>query len=145
MATSEVFNQKRMDRCLNIQQAIMDRWRKSDGFRYIARATQSLDGMTLDDLRKQYFAVGCDENDLVEIPFLDMLVIFDLIRQTFVGLKNRTDESATLKLQVTTDFSDRDAVILLSSIEIETPFDTGKYLRLAADPPLDVESDEPPF
>ncbi len=63
----------------------MDAWRINNSFQYIVRATESVDGLALADLRKHYFAVGIG-NHLTEIPFHDMLVVFSMIEQEVAAL-----------------------------------------------------------
>jgi hypothetical protein len=53
----------------------MSAWQKSSAFQYVARATQPIEGMPVEDLRKQYFLVGIGDQ-LSEIPFIDMLVVY---------------------------------------------------------------------
>ena len=64
-----------MDRCTEIQRLIMTDWQKTNSFNYIVKATDSLNGADLDELRKRYFAVRVHEDKLVEVPFADLLVI----------------------------------------------------------------------
>lgn len=129
----EVFNQKRMDRCAKIQRAIMINWQKNNKFDYTVRATQAVSGMLLEDFRKQYFIVGVG-NDLTELPFTDMLVIFSMIEQETNALKQRKpikgEKEFKVKFQISTFFSDEEAARLLSSIRIETPFDKMPYMRI---------------
>ena len=129
----ESFNQSRMERCSTIQRSIMDNWQKTNSFFYIVRATDSVEGCTLDELRKQYFAIGISEDTLQEIPFTDLLVIFYMISQECAELEKRKgskDKEFSVSFQVTTDYSDDDALQILSGITIQTPFDTGETLRI---------------
>ena len=123
----------------------MDNWHKTNAFTYTVRATDPIEGITFDELRKRYFAIGIGE-DLTEIPFIDMLVVFSMIEQEAKAIKNRPDKKAKrgeIKYQVTTDYSDEDAARLLSAIQIETPFDTGKYLRIVVEErPVDPPEDD---
>jgi len=134
MDDSEVFNQKRMDRCAVIQQSIMTNWQRTNSFTYTCRATDSVHGLSLGELRTRYFAVGV-EDEVTEIPFHDMLVVFSMIDQECKALKNRVDKTATdfqIHYEITTHFPDPEAARLLSEIRIETPFDPGKVLRMQA-------------
>ena len=144
MGTSEVFNQDRMNRCVAIQRSIMEAWRKTNSFQYVVRATESVDGLSLDDLRKHYFAVGVG-NQVTEMPLHDMLVVFSMIEQKVAASKNRPKTPAsefTIKYQISTDFSDDEAARLLSQIQIDTPFDKGKRLQIvASQQPLDDPED----
>ena len=47
MSTREIFNQARIDRCLEIERSIMYAWQKSNAFQYVARATQPIEGMPI--------------------------------------------------------------------------------------------------
>lgn len=129
MLTREVFNQLRMERCMTIHRAILENWQKSNTSPYTVRATESVAGLTLPDLRLQYFAVGAGE-DLTDIPFHDMLVVFVMIEQTTAAMR-RLDKNATagtIEFRFSTNFSDDEAQRLLAKIRIETPFDPEPYL-----------------
>lgn len=141
---SEVFNQKRMDRCSKIKAAIMENWRRTNSFTYTVRTTCPVEGMTLDALRKQYFVVGVGD-DLVEIPFVDMLVVFSMIEQECEALRKMRPpfpKTFRVKYRIDTAFSDERAARLLASIRIESPFDGGKTMRIVADRPPDECSDD---
>ena len=138
MDKSEIFSESRMDRCSQIQRSIIDSWQRTNSFSYIVRATESLEGMDLDDLRKQYFSVGV-EDQLQDIPFHDMLVVFSMIEQELAALEEYRQQSGgkpephfRIEYQISTDFPDEEAVRFLSGIRIETPFDRGKLLRIQA-------------
>ncbi len=110
----------------------MDAWRINKSLQFTARATESIEGLSLANLRKHYFAVGVG-NALTEIPFHDMLVVFSMIEQEVAALKNRPMSSATeftIKYQITTDFPDDEAVRLLLQFQVETPHDRGSFLRI---------------
>ena len=130
--TGENFSQKRMDRCMQIVRAIMTNWRETNSFQYVARATESVDGLAIDDLRKMYFTVGVGDQTR-DIPFLDMLVVFDLIEQEHQFMQANADTKAE-RLQATfeimTDYTDQEAVHLLSQMTIETPHDEKDFLKI---------------
>lgn len=131
---AEIFNKQRMNRCLSIQQSIMDNWQKKNSFEYVVKATTSVEGMTLDELRTCYFAVGLNDAALVEIPFTDLLVVFSMIAQQSEALKNRKDKAEkkfTINYKISTAYTDEEAASLLAGIQIHTPFDKGKTLRIA--------------
>lgn len=131
MGTAETFNQNRMNRCAGIAKQIINKTIKAQEVRYVARATQKVGGMTLDELRMQYFGVGPDRNNLVDVPFIDMLVIFSIVMQQLEDhSKSRGKKEFTSSMQVTTDWPDEAAARLLSQIVIQTPFDEGKVLRV---------------
>lgn len=134
MSMSEKFSQDRMNRCADIQRAIMVNWQEANSFSYVARATASVAGIGLNELRKHYFTVGVG-GSLRDIPFHDMLVVFSMITQESAALKKRKNNSEagaefTIEYQVSTAFSDEEAVKLLRGIQIETPFDDGQFLRM---------------
>ncbi len=146
--TGETFNQQRMDRCMAIAHALLENWRKTNSFTYTVRATQALHGLTLDDLRTHYFAVGVGDN-LTDLPFTDLLVVFSIIQQETVAVRNRPDKIAKkfqVSYQITTNWPDEEAARLLSQIRIETPFDPKPYLRLVARdiPVSEAEGDTQP-
>ncbi len=130
---SEVFNQKRIDRCTEIQRSIMDNWQKTNSFFYIVRATDSVEGCTLDELRKKYFAVGISEDNLQEIPFTDLLVIFLMIIQENAELekrKGKNEKEFKISYHITTEFTDSQAIQVLSDVVIQTPFDACETLSI---------------
>lgn len=129
MSTKEIFNQSRMERCAAIHRAILENWQKTNASPYTVRATEAVAGLPLNDLRLQYFAVGAGEQ-LTEIPFHDMLVVFVMIEQTTAAMR-RLDKNATagtIQFKISTVFPDEEALRLLSKIRIETPFDQDPYL-----------------
>lgn len=77
---SKALNDHRMERCFRIKEAIMER-RRTKSFIFVVRATERLSGLNGADLSKQYFSVGVGDN-LTEVPFLDVLVIFSIVKQT---------------------------------------------------------------
>ena len=134
---AEIFNQQRMSKCIEIHRSIMNNWRQTGDFNCTIRATDSVEGITLDELRKRYFAVGVGD-DLTEIPFTDLLVILSMKEQECAALKEHLDsELFEISFQVTTDYPDEEAVRLLSGIRIETPYDKGTHLQFS-------EISEPP-
>ncbi len=137
---SERFSEKRFQKCMDIRTAIMKNWETTNSLSYIVRATDSVHGISLDELRKRYFAVGVNDN-LTEIPFIDLLVVFSMIEQELEAIREREKSSgpSKIKYQVSTHWPDEEAVQILSNVVIETPFDEGKNLRILA-----RHTDEPP-
>ena len=134
-SNAEIFNQKRMDRCGKIQRSIMVNWQNTNQFFYIVRATESLEGCSFDELRKKYFAVGVSDDDLQELPLIDVLVIFSMIIQECAELekrKGKDEKDFTIKYKIKTEYSDDETAQILSQMRIETPFDEGNYLRISA-------------
>lgn len=134
MGTSEIFNQLRMERCATIHRAILENWQKTTSSPYTVRATASVAGIPLADLRLHYFAVGAGE-ELTEIPFHDMLVVFVMIEQTTAAMRrlDKTTTAGTIQFKISTVFPDDEALRLLSKIRIETPFDDEPYLSLRSE------------
>jgi hypothetical protein len=133
---NEIPKQARMDLCMVVERAIMDGWRKSGTLNYTARATAPIDGLTLDQLRNQHFVVGVGD-DLVEVPLIDLLTIFSILEKEIAALKearNLPQGEYRVNFEVAPDFSDEEATLLLAGIRIETPFDKGKFLRVAVGP-----------
>jgi hypothetical protein len=135
MSKSEIFNEKRMNRCGKIMQQITNNWVRTKRFTFVVRATDSIHGITLDELRTRYFSVGIGD-ELTDIPFHDMLVVFSMLEQQGEALKNRKNKSAkafSVQFKISTEFPDEEAVRLLSKLRIETPFDDGPYMRIQSE------------
>ena len=130
----DIFNQSRMERCAAIHRAILENWQKSSSSPYTVRATEPLAGLSLSEIRLHYFAVGAGDQ-LTEIPFHDMLVVFVMIEQTTAAMRklDKTTNTGTIQFKIWTVFPDAEALRLLSKIRIETPFDSEPYLQL---PPI---------
>ncbi len=128
---SERFNEKRFQGCMDIRTAIMKNFETTNSFSYTVRATDSVHGISLDELRKRYFAVGVNDN-LTEIPFIDLLVVFSMIEQELEAIREREKSSgpSKIKYQVSTQWPDEEAVQILSNVVIETPFDEVNNLRI---------------
>jgi hypothetical protein len=129
----ESFSQARMDRCSSIHFAIIENWRRTRSLAYTVRATEPVSALSMAELRTQYFSVGVGE-DLIDLPFTDVLVVFSMIKQTVAALKARKDKPAEefkIQFSITTHFSDDDAANVLSGMRVETPFDAGPFLGVA--------------
>jgi hypothetical protein len=130
----EEFSQARMNRCSRIHQQIMENWRQSKVFGYVVRALEPIAGLSLADLRLQSFSVGVG-NDLTDVPFLDLLVVFSMLAQTAAAMRAKVaqnEKEGTFQFSITTNIPDADAVRLLSQIKIETPFDKQEFLTFEA-------------
>ncbi|MES1213488.1 MAG: hypothetical protein ABUL64_02790 [Singulisphaera sp.] len=139
MSDVEIFSKARMDRCATIHRTIMENWRATDSFAYVVRATDSVSGISLNELRTRYFAVGVGEF-VWEVPFHDMLVVFSMIEQECKELKKWHERSAsdrpenfTIRYEISTSFPDNEVVRLLRGVRVETPFDAHKFLRIQAE------------
>ncbi len=123
-----------MNRCSRIHQLILENWQRTKTLEYVVRATESVAGLSLAELRLQYFSVGVG-HELTDLPFTDLLVVFSMIAQTVAAMRAKMAKNeigGSFQLSITTDFSDADALTLLSQIKIETPFDTSKLLKIEA-------------
>ena len=130
----EEFNQARMDRCSRIHQSILENWQRTKILDYVVRAREPVAELSLPELRLQYFSVGVG-NDLTDLPFTDVLVVFSMIAQTAALMRAKVaknEKEGKFQFSITTDFSDSNAARLLSQMKIETPFDTHKLLKIAA-------------
>ena len=131
----EEFNQSRMNRCVRIQQAILENWQRTTVFSYVVRATESIAGLSLDELRLQYFTVGVGD-DLTDLPFTDTLVVFSMLSQSIAALKARVaakEKEGRIRLSITTNFPDEVDTEMLSQMKIQTPFDEAKFLSFSVD------------
>src|SRR5688500_10668331 len=134
---AETFSPQRMQRCADIAHKIIAHWEATNTFTYVVRATDSVDGIDLAELRKRNFAVGVGD-DLAVVPLSDVLVIISIIEKQAAAMKAVKVPpltSLSIPVQVASDFSDEEAVRLLSQIRIETPFDKGPVLRFSSTPP----------
>jgi len=116
---SEIFNKRRMDRCLDVALRIIDNWRKTNSYSYRVVSREPIEGKTLDELKKLYFAVGV-AGHLTDIPFLDMLIVFDFIaKETAARLEHRGETEFKTSVQLKTEFSEGEAFALLKQITIQ--------------------------
>jgi hypothetical protein len=130
----EEFSQARMNRCSRIHQLILETWLRTKVLGYVVRARESLAGLSFPELRLQYFSVGV-EHDLTDVPFTDVLVVFSMIAQTAALMRAkvaRNEKEGNFQFSITTEFSDAEALRLLSQMKIETPFDTFRFLKIEA-------------
>ena len=126
----ESFSQSRMDRCIRIQQEILSNWQKTTVLDCTIRATESIAGLSLSDMRRQYFSIGVG-SELTDLPFTDVLVVYSMIVQAVAALKAKVasnEKAGRIQFRITTDFSDSDAAAMLSQMKIETPFDDAPFL-----------------
>lgn len=133
----ETFNPEIAHRCVTIAMEIFNNWRKTSKLDYIARATAPIHGIQLTDLKSHYFTVGVGEKT-TDVPFVDMLAIFTFIAEQNEALRKKMTEPSAKHgkgfkptIQVTSVFSDDDAVALLSTMRIETPHDPHPVLRVS--------------
>jgi hypothetical protein len=117
MDTKDIFDQKRLERCIAIHQAIWKNWQETRHLAYTVRATQRLKGLSLEELQKQAFAVGLGDK-LEEIPFFDMLMVLSMIEQTCLALESK---SGVVNMNYPRSFTDAEAARLILGFKIETP------------------------
>jgi len=129
---AELFTQQRMQRCADIALKIVVNWQRTNSFAYTVRATESVEGISLAELRKRYFSVGIGD-DLVDLPLDDVVAVFSIVEKHSAAMKSRgtTPGQLSISLQAPSDFSDEEAARILSQLQIEAPFDTGKWLRVS--------------
>jgi len=133
LTVNEIFSQQRIERCGRLCHAIMDNWQQSRPFLYVVRATESLHGLSLADLKSRYFSVGvADNGEFTDLPLTDLLVLFSMVEQTVAAIKKVPEgqSSGSIDYKIRTVFSDEVAIKLLSRIRIETPFDDASHLAI---------------
>ena len=119
MDAEDVFDQTRLERCIQIHKAILQHWMETKQLAYTVRATQRLKGLSLEELQKQKFAVGVGQK-IEEIPFFDMLMVLSMIEQTGNALDSKRGE---LTMHYPRSFTDAEAARLILGFKIETPHD----------------------
>ena len=138
MSFGEIFSRQRLQKCLDIQKKILNNAFKTKRFVYTVRATDSVNGLAIEELQTHYFSVGVGE-DLTDVPFIDLLVIFSAIEKQNRALLEYSREYGKLpqdfkaRVELITSFSDEEAARLLSCIYIHAPFDGDKVIRIGAD------------
>src|SRR4051794_24100631 len=100
---TELFNQKRMDKCAETFRQILNHW-LAHSFECRIVADEPLEGKTLDELGKMYLSVGVGEN-LTELPLLDTLIVIQMLadhnrKQT---QRKGNSETYTVKTQFSQD------------------------------------------
>lgn len=121
---SEVFNQQRMDRCVQVQRKIMQKWQETNSFQYRVVSEKSLEGLTLEELENCYFSVGVGD-DLTDLPLIDTLIVFSMISQEHQKLSQRTpalgETEFKIRISVKTQFTEDEVFDLLEGLRIEMP------------------------
>jgi hypothetical protein len=128
----DIFTQERMQRCADIAMKILFNWQRTNSLAYTVRATDSVAGISLPELRKRTFSVGVGD-DLTDLPLNDVLAVFSILQKQYAALKQHTNAppgNFTISVQMSGDWSDEEAAQLLSQLQIETPFDADKHLRI---------------
>ncbi len=110
----EIFSEARAQRCIHVFTQIFNHWRTTQSFEPRVIADESPEGKTLDQLRTMYFAVGVGEQ-LTDLPFLDMLIVFDLIKQA--ETKRQIDDTQPTDFRISTEWTKTKAFGMLSDIQ----------------------------
>lgn len=119
----EIFNQQRMDRCMEIARLIVDSFQQTNTIDYIVRTNKDLNGMSVLDLRGEYFTIEVGQ-ELYEVPFTDLLVIVSIIEERGKAMRAHLDgnkPSGDLTFEITEDWPDEEAACLFSRILIRAP------------------------
>lgn len=111
---SESFSQQRMEKCTGVFQQIINHWIETNYFECRIVADEPIEGKTLDELGKMYFAVGVGEK-LTRLPFLDTLIVFKMLADHHSKRTKREGMKQTFTVK--TAFTEDEAFALLSDIE----------------------------
>lgn len=128
---SENANQQRMEVCAAIASKLLANLEATQQPSYTLRATAPIGGQSLGDLWQHRFLLGLGE-DLQEVSLNDVLTVFSLLEQQGAAvreLQNRPAGAYSVSVQVASDFSDAEALRILSQLRIETPFDEGEVVQ----------------
>jgi len=138
---------QRLQRCGDIAQKIIFHWQQTNNLQYVLRATDSIHGLQLADLRQRRFLLGLTEQDLVELPVNDVLLVFSLIEgqvQALAHFQGQLPPSFRTSVPAGEDLTEEQAARILAQLRIETPHDPGRFLRVAlASPPPDASGPPP--
>ena len=130
MITREIFSQLRIDRCARIFNSMVANWQRTGRFEYTVRLKcPSRKGTNIARLRKEYFSVGVGD-DLTDVPFTDLLVIFSIIEQqaAAIDMMRASGRTVPVQLCIETEFTDDEAIRLLSGIAFTAS--NGRLFRL---------------
>lgn len=135
--------------CGDIAQKIIFNWQQTGSLSYVLRATDSVHGLQLAELRQRRFLLGLTEQDLVELPVNDVLMVFALVEgqvQALAHFQGNLPPSFRTSVPAGEDLSEEQASRILAQLRIETPHDEGKFLRVAIGPPPGTANvNEPPI
>ena len=121
-----------MNKCVKIAKAIWKSSEAIDSFQICIVATEPIQELSLDDLRKQYFGVGFAK-PMAEIPFHDLIVVLKLIETFHFASKNHSAANSAMAQTLSaleTDFPPEEVRNLLSQVPVQTPFDQQDHLQV---------------
>jgi hypothetical protein len=124
-------DQARMERCATIASKIIANWEATNQFQYTLRATSPVAGLELRELRERKFLLGVGE-DLAEVSLADVLTVFALLEQQGLAmqqLQGQPPGTYTGQVQIPPEFSEIEAIRILSQLRIETPHDSGEAVQ----------------
>jgi len=128
---NEHSDQQRMERCATIASKIIATWEATNQFQYTLRAMDSIAGLELRELRGRKFLVGVGE-DLTEASLAEVLTVFALLEQRGLAmqqLQGQPQGTYTAQAHIPPEFSDIEAIRILSQLRIETPHDSGQSVQ----------------
>jgi hypothetical protein len=145
METAEIFSEPRMRRCVDIARQIYNQGVKvkfKDDF-YIVRDTESVTGVSLNDFKQHYFGVGVSRNKLVDVPFIDLLVIFEAVKSLIAqGRSRKSAGEPVANFGIKTAFTNEEAMSLLQQILIRFPESPGGILLGFQESVVPLEDEE---
>jgi hypothetical protein len=136
--SNDIMSPERLQRCGEIAQKVIFNWQRTNSLTYVLRATDAVHGLALAELRARRFLLGLTEQDLVELPLNDVLMVFALVEgqvQAFRQFQGRLPPSFQTSVPAGAAMSEEQAARILAQLRVETPHDEGKFLRVAIGPP----------
>jgi|HubBroStandDraft_6_1064221.scaffolds.fasta_scaffold1446337_1 hypothetical protein len=114
---TEIFNEARVKKCMDVFNKIQANWAKH-GFACRVMADEDVKGKTLEELDQMYFRVGVGD-DLTALPFLDLLVVFEMIANVNnkrAPVVDNQDGTYSQKLKIKTAFTEAEAFAYIKDI-----------------------------
>ncbi len=110
---TEVFNQNRINKCMEVWRGIFNNWSMSRMFDCRLVADERLDGKSLEELGKSYLSIGA-RNNLTRLPFLDALIVLDTLKQ--FNVHAQATGKPLEKFTVKTEYTQSEVYELLDEI-----------------------------
>jgi hypothetical protein len=111
MAVKEVFSRKRIEKCVDsFKKIYLCGPRKLKIF-----VDEDIENKSLKDLTLMYFDIQTTK-ELISLPFIDMLVVFDLIHE-LQSHRHDIDDDIDIDVDVKTCFEDEHAEALMATIK----------------------------